>query len=246
MDTTGYVALSRMVALQRQTDMTAHNIANANTPGFKASRMLFSDYLVTQRRVEQPIDGRRVHFVQDRGTHREMAVGVLQRTGNPLDVALAEGGFLVFDTNRGERYSRNGRLTLDADGRLVGPDGFPVQSAEGQAIVIPRDQGPVSIAADGTISTEEGEIGRLRVVRFEDPQALKAEGANLYAADAPPVPVDAPVVMQGLVEESNVQPVVELTLLMAQMREFQFAAQFVEREGERQAQAIERLTRRRA
>lgn len=245
MDTTGYVALSRMVALQRQTDMTAHNVANANTPGFKASRMLFSDYLVNQRRVDQQAAARTVQFVQDRGTHRQMATGALQTTGNALDVALAEEGFLVFDTARGERYSRNGRLTLDADGQLVGPDGFPVQSAEGVPVVIPQDQGRISIATDGTISTEEGEIGRLRVVRFEDPQALRAEGVNLYAADDPPVPVETPVVMQGVVEESNVQPVVELTMLMAQMREFQFASQFVEREGERQVQAIERLTRRR-
>lgn len=245
MDTTGYVALSRMVALQRQADMTAHNIANANTPGFKASRMLFSDYLVNQRRVDQQAAARTVQFVQDRGTHREMATGALQTTGNAFDVALAGEGFLVFDTPRGERYGRNGRLTLDADGRLVGTDGYPVLSAAGQPIVIPQDQGRISIATDGTISTEEGEIGRLNVVRFEDPQALRAEGVTLYAADAPPLPVDRPVVMQGVVEESNVQPVVELTMLMAQMREFQFASQFVEREGERQAQAIERLTRRR-
>jgi flagellar basal-body rod protein FlgF len=246
MDTTSYVALSRMVALQRQTDMTAHNIANANTPGFKASRMLFSDYLVNQRRVDQPIAARTVHFVQDRGTHREMAVGAMQSTGNPLDIALAEGCFLVFDTPRGERYSRNGRLTLDNDGRLVGPEGFPVLSQGGEPIVIAPDEGRISIATDGTVSTENGQVGRIRVVRFEDPQALRAEGANLYAAEEEPLPVDAPVVMQGMVEESNVQPVVELTMLMAQMREFQFAAQFIEREGERQAQAIERLTRRRA
>ncbi len=245
MDTTGYVALSRMVALQRQTDMTAHNIANANTPGFKASRMLFSDYLVNQRRVEQPIAARTVHFVQDRGTHREMAAGAMQSTGNPLDIALADDGFLVFDTPRGERYSRNGRLTLDNDGRLVGPEGFAVLAEGGEPIVIAPDEGQISIATDGTVSTENGRIGRIRVVRFEDPQALRAEGVNLYATEEEPLPVDAPVVMQGMVEESNVNAVVELTLLMAQMREFQFASQFVEREGERQTQAIERLTRRR-
>jgi flagellar basal-body rod protein FlgF len=245
MDTTGYLALSRMVALQRQTDMTAHNIANANTPGFKASRMVFSDYLVTQRRVDQPLGARTVQFVQDRGTHRDMTTGALQATGNPLDVALAEDGFLVFDTPGGERYGRNGRLTLDPDGRLVGPQGFPVLSDAGAPIVIAPDEGRISIATDGTISTENGEIGRLGVVRFADPQALRAEGANLYAADEEPLPVEAPVVMQGVVEASNVQAVVEMTMLMAQMREFQFATQFVEREGERQTQAIERLTRRR-
>lgn len=246
MDTTGYVALSRMVALTRQTEMTAHNIANAGTPGFKASRMLFSDYLVTQHRVAQPAGARTVQFVQDRGTHRDMRPASLQTTGNPLDVALTGEGFLVFDTPRGERYGRNGRLTLDADGRLVGAEGFAVLSDAGTPIVIPPEQRRISIAADGTVSTEGGEIARLGVVRFADPQALRAEGANLYAADAPPEPVERPAVLQGAVEEANVQPVVELTLLMAQLREFQFAAQFVEREGERQTQAIERLTRRRS
>lgn len=248
MEQTTYVALSRMIALQRQTEMTAHNIANANTPGFKGSRKVFGDYLLTQHRVDQPTGARTIHFVQDRATHRDHAESPKSRTGNPLDIALASDGFLAFETPRGERFGRNGRLTLDPTGRITSSEGFPVLSTQGTPLVVAPNESDISIAADGTVSTPNGEIGRLRVVRFEEPQKLVAEGATLYRAeeDQEPQAVAAPLVMQGMIEESNVQPLIELTLLMAQQREFEFNAQFVEREGERSQQAIERLLRRRS
>jgi flagellar basal-body rod protein FlgF len=248
MEQTTYVALSRMIALQRQTEMTAHNIANANTPGFKGSRKVFGDYLLTQHRVDQPSGARTIHFVQDRATHRDHAESPKSRTGNPLDIALASDGFLAFETPRGERFGRNGRLTLDPNGRITSSEGYPVLSTQGTPLVVAPNESSITIAADGTVSTPNGEIGRLRVVRFEQPQKLVAEGATLYRPEEgqEPQAVAAPQVMQGMIEESNIQPVVELTLLMAQQREFEFNAQFVEREGERSQQAIERLLRRRS
>lgn len=247
MEQTTYVALSRMIALQRQTEMTAHNIANANTPGFKGSRKVFGDYLLTQHRVDQPSGARTIHFVQDRATHRDHAESPKTRTGNPLDIALASDGFLAFETPRGERFGRNGRLTLDPGGRITSSEGYPVLSTQGTPLVVAPNESDITIAADGTVSTPNGEIGKLRVVRFEEPQKLIAEGATLLRADEgqEPEAVAAPQVMQGMIEESNVQPLIELTLLMAQQREFEFNAQFVEREGERAQQAIDRLLRRR-
>lgn len=247
MEQTTYVALSRMISLQRQTEMTAHNIANASTPGFKGSQMVFSDYLLTQHRVDQPSGARTIHFVQDRATHRDHDAAPMQRTGNTLDVGIASDGFLAFETPRGERFGRNGRMTLDPNGRITSSEGYPVLSTAGTPLVVAPNESRITISADGTVSTPDGEIGRLRVVRFEEPQKLIGEGATLFRPEdgQEPQPVAAPGVMQGMVEEANVQPVVELTLLMAQQREFEFAAQFVEREGERQLQAIDRLLRRR-
>jgi flagellar basal-body rod protein FlgF len=248
MEQTTYVALSRMIALQRQTEMTAHNIANANTPGFKGSRKVFGDYLLTQHRVDQPTGARTIQFVQDRATFRDHAESPKSRTGNPLDIALASDGFLAFETARGERFGRNGRLTLDPAGRITSSEGFPVLSTQGTPLVVAPNESNISIAADGTVSTPNGEIGRLRVVRFEEPQKLVAEGSTLYRAEEgqEPQAVAAPLVMQGMIEESNVQPLIEITLLIAQQREFEFNAQFVEREGERSQQAIDRLLRRRS
>jgi len=248
MEQTSYVALSRLVALMRQTEMTAHNMANANTPGFKGSRKVFGDYLLNQHRVAQPASARTIHFVQDRATHRDHAVSPKAETGNALDIALASDGFLAFETPRGERFGRNGRLTLDPAGRITSSDGNPVLSTTGQPIVVAPNEASITIAADGTVSTPNGEVGRLRVVRFAEPQKLVAEGASLYRAEPgqEPEAVAAPQVMQGRIEESNVNPIVELTLLIGQQREFEFAAQFVEREGERRTQAIERLSRRRS
>jgi flagellar basal-body rod protein FlgF len=247
MEQVGYVALSRMIALQRQTEMTAHNMANANTPGFKAARMVFGDYLLTQHRVAQPAGARTIQFVQDRASHRDHAASPMARSGNSLDIALASDGFLAFATPRGERYGRNGRLTLDPDGRITSSEGFPVLSTTGQPLVVAPNEPSITIAADGSVSTPNGEIGRLRVVRFAEPQKLIAEGATLYRAaeGQEPEPVAQPQVLQGMIEESNVNPILELTMLMGQQREFEFAAQFVEREGERRQQAIDRILRRR-
>lgn len=248
MEQTSFVALSRMIALQRQTEMTAHNIANANTPGFKGSRKIFGDYLLTQHSVAQPAGARTIHFVQDRATYRDHADSPTSRTGNPLDIALASDGFLAFETLRGERFSRNGRLTLDPQGRITSSEGYPVLSTQGTPLVVAPNESSITIAADGTVSTPNGEIGRLRVVRFQEPQKLIAEGAALFRADEgqEPAAVAAPMVMQGMIEESNVRPLIELTLLMSQQREFEFNAQFIEREGERRQQAVDRLLRRRS
>jgi len=197
--------------------------------------------------VAQPAGARTIQFVQDRATWRDHAVSPKSRTGNPLDVALASDGFLAFETPRGERFGRNGRLTLDPAGRITSSEGFPVLSTTGQPLVVAPNEPSISIAADGTVSTQNGPIGRLRVVRFAEPQKLIAEGATLYrpAEGQEPEPVAEPQVIQGMIEESNVNPILELTLLIGQQREFEFAAQFVEREGERRLQAIERILRRR-
>jgi flagellar basal-body rod protein FlgF len=105
----------------------------------------------------------------------------------------------------------------------------------------------LEVRGDGSVSSESGPIGRLRVVRFDDPQQLLAEGARLMAAPdgVEALPVQSPGVVQGAVEESNVSAVAELTRLTAGLREFQFAAQFIEKEGERLGTAVERILKRR-
>jgi flagellar basal-body rod protein FlgF len=246
MDSPGYIILSRLTSQMRATQVTANNLANADTPGFRASRPIFAEHVAQQGRVEGPRAGRSVGYSWDRATWRDEAAGPVTRTGNPLDVAISGEGFFSVETARGERFTRAGRFGLAPDGRMVDQQGHAVLNANGQPIAFAPNDTRIEILGDGTIRTENGVVGRLRVVRFEDDQALRAEGDRLFDPDGQaPEDVARPQVIQGAVEGSNVQSVVELTRMMAELREFQLATQFVERETERQQAVIDRLLRRR-
>jgi flagellar basal-body rod protein FlgF len=246
MDTPGYVVLSRLAAQRRATDVLASNIANANTPGFKATQAVFAQHVAQQQGATVP-GGRDLAFTIDRATWRDFTPGPMSHTGNPLDLGLSNEGFFAVQTPNGERFTRAGRFTLSPDSQIVDAAGNPVLGEGGQPLTLPPGDVRIEVKGDGTVQSESGPIGRLRVVRFEDPQKLQAEGDRNFVAPegVEPLPVQQPGVVQGAVEDSNVHPIAELTRLTAGMREFEFAAQFVEKEGERLTSAVERILRRR-
>ncbi len=244
MDNPGYIILSRLSAQQRASQYTAQNLANADTPGYRAVRPVFAQHL---DRDARGLAERDIHFSWDRASWRDAAPGTIQSTGNPLDVALGGEGWFSVETPRGERYTRAGRFTIGADGRLTDAQGNAVLGAEGRPIAISPADTRIEILGDGTVRSENGVLGRLRVVRFADEQALRAEGDRLFdAAGQAPEDVPRPAVLQGSLEGSNVQAVMEMTRMMEELREFQMATQFMEREGERQQSAVDRLLRRRS
>ena len=237
-----YVALSSLVAQQRALDVTAANIANANTPGFKAERMVFSDWLSRQRHVDPVRGGQTVAFTQDRATYRDRQAGALQQTGNPFDLALGGDGYFTVDTPRGPRLTRAGRFTPMSDGRVGDANGNALLDQSGQPIRLSPADTRITVTADGTVSSENGRLGKLGIVQPDDPNRMTAEGGRLFRADGPTSPVAAPQLVQGAVEDSNVQPVIELTRMMADLRDFQFTSQFVQGEADRQQSAIDKLT----
>src|SRR5690606_31263166 len=124
MENAQLISLARQIALQRQMDVVANNMANVGTTGFKASDMLFEDYLMPVARDDLYAgrDGT-LHFTQDFSTVHDMRAGAIVRTGNPLDVALMGDGFLSIDTPDGPRFSRDGALQVDLSGTLVDGNG---------------------------------------------------------------------------------------------------------------------------
>ena len=241
MNLTTAIALSRLMAQERALAVTANNLANANTPGYKTTRVLFSDWLDRQSDTNAPPGGQTIAFTQDRATWRDQDPGAISRTGNPLDVALTGAGYFTVATPRGPRLTRDGRFSLAPDGGLTDSSGDKVLDTTGQPIQLSPADTVITIAADGTISSENGQLGQIGVVRVTKPMDIKAEGGTLFAATAPTTPLKTPTMVQGAVEGSNVQPVLELTRMMTTEREFQFVTQLVQAESDRQQSAIDKL-----
>ena len=246
MDTPGYVILSRLGAQLRATQVLANNLANADTPGFQAQRPIFARFLQPQPATPGAARDLGIAYSIDRATWRDTTPGPVTTTGNPLDLALNGEGFFAVETPGGEeRYTRAGRFTLSPEGRVVDAEGNAVLDARGTPIVLAPGDTRIEVKGDGTIRSENGPVGQLRVVRFDAPQRLWAEGDRLFAADEPPQPMARPNVVQGAVEGSNVSAVLEMTRMTEEVREFQTAVSFAEREGERLQSAVERILRKR-
>ena len=244
MELPSYVALSYMMAQTRAQEVTAANLANAGTAGFKAERVLFSDWLERQNGAEVARGGKPVAFTQDRATYREQAAGTLTHTGNPLDLAISSDGFFTIDTARGPRLTRAGRFSAQPDGTIGDAQGNALLDAAGQRMRTAAADVTLTVSADGAISSENGPIGRIGVVQPADVNRMTAEGATAMRADGDTAPVAQPKIIQGALEDSNVQPVLEMTRMMSGLRSFQFASQFVEAEATRMQSAIEKITKR--
>lgn len=238
MENTTYIALSRQIGLRRSMDVVAHNIANANTPAFKAERLVFQEFLAEPDRKGD------LSFVQDIGMARDLSNGPLTATGNDFDIAIADDGYFVIDSPLGERFTRHGRFQLDAQGQLVTGVGYPVQGTGGP-ITIPSDGGRISIAADGTISNDNGVLGQIRVVNFDDPQELRKSANGLFSAPdgVTPNAQANPSLVQGMIEESNVEPILELTRMMDINRMHESVTRFMQREDDRVKDMIDKLGR---
>ncbi len=236
MDNITTVALSRLVAQDRALDVTAGNIANATTPGFRAERMLFTAWLTQEPR------GGPIAYTQDHATFRDPAPGTRRITGNPLDIAIGDaGGWFTVLTPRGPRLTRDGQFRLDAAGAVVDAEGDPLLDVNGRPLQTAPTDTHLTVAADGTLASDAGPIGRIGIVRPDNADRMTAEGGTLFAAATPTSPSTAPQLVQGAVEDSNVQPIRELTRMMQLQREFEFTTQMVEAENTRQTNTIDRI-----
>jgi flagellar basal-body rod protein FlgF len=244
MDNVSTIALSRLVAQVRTMDVTAANLANTGTPGYRAERVPFSDWLSRQRNV--PPGGGTIVYTQDRATYRDRQPGQITHTGNPLDLAIGGDGFFTVQGTAGPRLTRAGHFGLGTDGSVVDENGNGLLDTTGNKIQLAAADTNISVAGDGTISSQNGQVGRIGVVAVTDHTKLQAEGNRLLNATATNTsPVPAPHLIQGGIEESNVQPIREVTRMMNDVRTFQMVSQFLQSESDRQQGAIEKITQNR-
>lgn len=240
MENSAYIALAHQNALWRRLDTVANNIANMNTPGFKSEKLMFTEYLTRSLNTDSPFK-EKIIFPRDIGVARDMTEGSWQTTGNPLDVAISGDGFFVVETAAGPMYTRNGHFKLNEDGQLVASSGNPVMSTNGTPFFFAPNEANITISQEGTISTENGPIGQLRIVTFEDPQNLQKTADSLFHTEQEPQDVEQPRVHQGMLESSNVNAVVEMTKMIEINRSYTNAQKMIETEHERQRRAMEAL-----
>lgn len=237
MENTSYVALSRQAALWREIEVVSNNMANANTPAYKSEQVMFTDYVAKTKSANTPF-GERVAFVRDLSTLRDTREGPMTKTGAPLDVGIHGDGYFTIDTPSGQRYTREGHFRLDENGMVVTSAGYPVLQQNDTPIVLAPNESQVSITSDGSVATENGVIGKLKVVKFDNEQELRKAGDGTYQSSADPTVIARPNVSQGMLEDSNVQPVVEMTHMLNVMRSYESVQNLIQMEHDRQMKAM--------
>lgn len=241
MENTSYIALSRQGALRREMDVIAHNVANMNSTAYKGEKMMFVEHL-TKSRDDLSFIPRKLSFTRDVAQYRNLTEGPIKTTGNTFDFAIRGDGYFAIEKQDGtQNYTRNGSFTMDSTGQLVTQGGDAVLSAGGAPIFFGPQDNNITVSADGTISTNNGPIGRVRVVKFEDEQNLKMEQGGLLSTDQTPQDIPRPTVLQGSLEGSNIQPVIEMARMIEVQRTYDSVKNFIESEDSRQKKMIDQL-----
>jgi flagellar basal-body rod protein FlgG len=241
-----------MEAQQQRIDITANNLANVNTTGYKKSRADFQDLMYQTIRAPGTSSAQGVFVptglqigngVRTVAAQKSFTTGDIKATGNQLDLAIEGNGFFQVSRPDGQQaYTRAGNFTVDAQGQLVTPDGYPLEPA----IVIPPDATAVTVAADGTVSvmqagnTQSAEVGQVQISNFVNPAGLNNIGRNFYQpTNASGDPTTGPPGLQGLgtlsqgfLEMSNVKVVEEMIDLISSQRAYEINAKVIKASDE--------------
>jgi flagellar basal-body rod protein FlgF/flagellar basal-body rod protein FlgG len=217
MDSGYYAACTALASRTQALDTIANNLANANTAGYRSQHNVFSSVLANANNSSgTPLNNAINSYGILSGTTLDLSQGAIQKTGNDLDVAIQGPGFLVAQTANGPMYTRDGSLQLSSKGQLITAAGDPVLGDHGPITLSP---GSVTIAPDGTISSNGAIAGKLKLVQFPAGTQLTSAGETYYVA--PPkseVPATDSTVQQGMLESSNVNPVAGMVELITAQR----------------------------
>ncbi len=224
MDSGFYAACTGLLAKTDALELTANNLANIGTTGYKGQLEFY-------RSLEASMGTRRLsplnQAVNDYGVLGGAAVdlktGEFQKTGNDLDLAIEGSGFFVVNTPAGIRYTRNGTFHTDANGRLLTATGDAVMGEQGP---VELPSGTITISSDGTVSQQGAVVAQLKLVTLKPGTAITAEGNSYYQAPAgSEQPADDPHLSQGMLESSNLNPVAGAVSLITIQRHFQLLQQ---------------------
>ena len=237
MDNAGYTTLTRQSGLMREMHVVANNIANMATTGFRQEGLIFSEYV---KRVE---NGPSLSMATGNVRNTSMRQGALTQTNGRFDLAIEGEGFFLIETPAGERLTRAGSFTPNAEGDLVTPDGFRVLDAGGAPIFVPPDASDLGISADGTISSDGQPLGQIGLVRPIDGLDLTREDGVMFRTDSGIEPVENGRILQGFLEGSNVDPISQIARMIEVQRAYELGQKFLESEDERIRTAVKTFIR---
>lgn len=237
MQTGYYVALSSQVALERRLNTLADNVANAGTVGFRAGEITFDDVLTG-------LTAKSISFVSSGVDTFNTKAGALSNTGNPFDFAVQGDAWFAVETPAGPVMTRDGRFTMLETGELVTLEGYPVLDAGGAPLVLDPLAGPPEASADGMLNQNGQPMGALGLFAFSPAPGAVRYGNSGFLPDAAPEPlvdmVDVGVV-QGFIEQSNVNPVLEMMHLIQVQRTFEQVTALMRDSDTAQKEAIKTM-----
>lgn len=236
MDSAVYATLTRQSGLMREMQVVAHNIANLSTAGFRREGVVFSEH------VERMDTGPSLSMAHASGRQVDLSEGTLSQTGGTFDFAIRGEGFFLVETPEGERLTRAGNFTPNAAGELVNPDGHRLLDAGAAPVFVPPDAGSVTLGQDGTLSAGARPLAQIGLWQPADPLALRHEAGTLFEGGELE-PAEGATLLQGFVEESNVEPVSEITRMIEVQRAYEQGQAFLAREDERVRGVIQTLGR---
>lgn len=228
MDNAIYAALTRQSGLMQEMRVVANNIANVNTTGFRREGIIFAEHM---EKVGPERDTLSMAYA--RGRLIDLRQGVLTQTNGTYDLAIEGDGFFMVETPDGNHLTRAGSFQTSHEGELMNADGFRLLD-EGQApIIVPDGASNVSIAADGTLSANGQPFGRIGVFVAPEGEVVNHKAGTTFTVNGDPEALETPKIRQGFLEESNVDPVFEITRMIEVQRNYELGQSFLKREDER-------------
>lgn len=238
MDNAIYATLTRQSGLMKEMGVVANNISNMNTTGFRREGVIFAEHLSALDRR-----GDTLAMAHARGRLIDLRQGVLTQTNGSFDLAIEGEGFFAVETPDGNRLTRAGAFIPSAEGELMTAEGHRLLD-EGQApVLIPAGASAVTVGADGTLSANGVPFGRIGL--FQPPEGVQPthQGGTLFRIEGDAEPIEDARIRQGFLEESNVDPVFEITRMIEVQRAYELGQSFLDREDERIRSAISSMTR---
>lgn len=236
MESTAYTTLTRQVGLMREMQSVAHNIANMGTAGYRREGVIFSEHIAA---VDGP--GGSVSMANAQVRNTDLSQAPLTQTGGRFDFAIEGEGFFAVETPEGERLTRAGSFTPNEAGELVTPDGYRLLDAGGAPVFVPPDAATVALAADGTLSADGQPLTQIGLFLPGDPDAMTHVAGTLFDPGGATEPAFDGRLLQGFIEQSNVDPVSEIARMIEVQRAYELGQNFLEQEDERVRNVIRTL-----
>jgi len=243
-----YPILSGMLAQERRLEVISNNIANLGTPAYKRDFVLFSGFSPVKREAIDipPVEATPTFGMID-DVITDFSIGPIQVTGEPLDLAIDGTGFFAIETPQGTRYTRSGNFTLDPEGKIVTPSGFPLLG-EGGSIITPPEAESINIDSTGKVvaRTSAGllEVGLIPIYEFAVQERLKKIGNNFYdAVDQQATVSLTAAIRSGSLERANVNAPEELVAMIMASRLYETSQRVIRSADEMLGYAVNEVGR---